>query len=107
MTNWKEILTQKKATLAKLEAIAEANDYQSLVKEIENPFADESEDDLFVTECNNCDTPIADLENIQQANDDVEVNYCNMQCVVADIKNQITNLKLFMPDVERLANGQE
>ena len=107
MTNWKDVLTQKKETLAKLEAIADANDFQSLVTEIENPFADETADDLFTTDCNSCDTPLFEEAVVQQSNDDVEVNYCNLQCVVADTRNQISNLKLFMPDVERLASEQE
>lgn len=104
-TDWKKVLADKKARLSQLEDVITNNLYDELFTEVDNPFSDEDAGDLFTTDCAQCDTHLAEFDVVLNSTDDVNDYFCERQCVITWVSNTVGNLKMFMPDVEELANN--
>ena len=105
-TDWKKVLADRKARLSQLEDVVTNNLYDDLFTEVDNPFSDEDADDLFTTDCAYCDTHLAEFGVVLNSTEDVGNYYCERHCVIASVSRDISALKLYMPDVEELANNR-
>jgi hypothetical protein len=104
-TDWKKVLADKKARLSQLEDVVTNNLYDELFTEVDNPFSHEDAGDLFTTDCAHCEIHLAEFDVVLNSNDDINDYFCERSCFMAWVSSSITNLKLFMPEVEALANS--
>jgi hypothetical protein len=107
MTDWKKILADKKARLEELEVIVENKEHMDTVEKKDNPFLDEDTDDIWAEKCETCEEYLNENEFVYE-NLFVGAQYfCEESCVLRNLRNEISTLKLTMPDVEELANAGE
>jgi len=107
MTDWKKILADKKARLEEIEVIVENLEHMDTVEKLDNPFFDEDTDDVWAEKCETCEEHLNENEFVYESLFKGATYFCEESCVLRNLRNEISMLKLTMPDVEELANAGE